>query len=142
MAREEGGHVVTGGGRPDDEALADGSYYEATIIEDLDHDAEPVQREIFGPVLEVFEWDDYDEMMTLANDVDYGLAAGVMTSDVRKAMQTARDVEAGTVWVNQYQDFPEGMPFGGYKQSGIGRERAFETVEHYTQTKAVDISLR
>jgi aldehyde dehydrogenase (NAD+) len=140
MAREEGGEILVGGDRPED-AISD-SYVEPTIISGLDHDATPVQEEIFGPVLSVFEWDDYDEMIELANDVDYGLAAGIMTKDTAKAYNTAHDLEVGTIWVNQYQDFPAGLPFGGYKQSGIGRETAFETVKEFTQTKTIDVSLR
>jgi aldehyde dehydrogenase (NAD+) len=142
IAREEGGRFLAGGDRPDDESLADGFFYEPTIIEGLDHDSRAVQEEIFGPVLEVFEFEDYDEMIELANDVDYGLAAGVMTSDVKRAIQTAKDIEAGNVWVNQYNDFPAGQPFGGVKQSGIGREQAKETLEAYTTTKTINISLR
>ena len=124
------------------EALSEGCFVAPTLIEDLDHDNRAVQEEIFGPVLELFEWSDYDAMIERANDVDYGLTAGVMTEDLGRANDCARDLEAGTVWVNQYQDFPAGMPFGGYKQSGIGRETAFETVEEYTRTKAIDVSLR
>lgn len=140
-ARESGASILTGGGVPDDEALADGCFVAPTLVSDLDHDHSAVQEEIFGPVLEVFSWDEYEEMIELANDVEYGLAAGVVTSDLEQAHRTATDLEAGTVWVNQYNDFPTGMPFGGYKQSGIGRERAHETIEHYTQTKSIDISL-
>lgn len=140
-AREAGATVLTGGGAPDDEALSDGCFVAPTLVRDLDHDHPAVQEEIFGPVLEVFSWDEYDDMIELANDVDYGLAAGVITNDIGQANRTATDLEAGTVWVNQYNDFPTGMPFGGYKQSGIGRERAQETIEHYTQTKSIDISL-
>jgi aldehyde dehydrogenase (NAD+) len=142
IAREEGAAIRTGGRRPDDPALADGAFYEPTIVEGLDHDSAAVQEEIFGPVLAVFEWDDYDEMIDLANDVDFGLAAGVMAGDTKRAMQAARDIEAGTVWVNQYQDFPAGMPFGGFKESGIGRETAAETLDQYTQTKSINVSLR
>ncbi|WP_313692172.1 aldehyde dehydrogenase family protein [Halorarum halobium] len=141
-AREEGATFLTGGEPVEDPDLAGGSFVAPTIVEGLDHDSDTVQQEIFGPVLEVFRWDDYDEMMTLANDVDYGLAAGVLATDIETAYRTAKDIEAGTVWVNQYQDFPAGMPFGGYKQSGIGRETAFETVNHYTRTKSIDVSLR
>lgn len=140
-AREDGATVLTGGDVPDEEALADGCFVEPTLITDIDHDHEAVQTEIFGPVLEVFSWTEYDEMIELANDVEYGLASGVITSDIDQAKHTARDLEAGTVWVNQYNDFPTGMPFGGYKQSGIGRERAKETLDHYTQTKSIDVSL-
>jgi aldehyde dehydrogenase (NAD+) len=139
-AQDADAEFVTGGGAPDDEALADGNFVAPTLIDDIDHDNPAVQEEIFGPVLESFEWDDYDEMMEQANDVDYGLAAGVITSDLGKAYDTAKDLEAGNVWINQYNDFPAGMPFGGYKESGIGREIGFEAVEHYTQTKTISIA--
>jgi aldehyde dehydrogenase (NAD+) len=142
IAREDGGTFLTGGDPVEDEALEGGSFVEPTIVEGLDHDSRAVQEEIFGPVLEVFEWGDYDEMIELANDVDYGLAAGVMTQDLNQAYDAAKDLEAGNVWVNQYNDFPAGQPFGGVKQSGIGREQAKETLKHYTQTKTINISLR
>ncbi len=140
-ARDSGATFVTGGEAPDDEALEGGCFVAPTLIDDIDHDNEAVQEEIFGPVQEVFEWTDYDEMIEQANDVDYGLAAGVITNDVTKAYETAKDIEAGNIWINQYNDFPAGQPFGGYKQSGIARETAFEAVEHYTQTKTVNLSL-
>jgi len=140
-AEAEGAAFVTGGSQPDDEALSDGCFVAPTLIDDIDHDSEAVQEEIFGPVQEVFEWRDYDEMIELANDVDYGLAAGVITEDLTKAHQCAKDIEAGNIWVNTYNDFPAGQPFGGYKKSGMGRETAQEAVDHYTQTKTVNISL-
>jgi aldehyde dehydrogenase (NAD+) len=140
-AEEAGAAFVTGGSQPDDEALSDGCFVAPTLIDDIDHDSKAVQEEIFGPVQEVFTWSDYDEMIALANDVDYGLAAGVITEDLTKAHQCAKDIEAGNIWINTYNDFPAGQPFGGYKQSGIGRETAQEAVDHYTQTKTVNISL-
>ncbi|WP_129113642.1 aldehyde dehydrogenase family protein [Halegenticoccus tardaugens] len=140
-ARKAGAEFVTGGERPDDEALAEGCFVTPTLIDNIDHDNRAVQEEIFGPVQEVFEWTDYNEMIDLANDVDYGLAAGVITSDLTEAHRAARDLEAGNIWINQYNDFPAGQPFGGYKQSGIGRETAFEAVEHYTQTKTINMAL-
>jgi len=140
-ARAAGATIVTGGDAPDNEALSDGCFVAPTLIDDIDHDNRAVQEEIFGPVQEVFEWTEYDEMIERANDVDYGLAAGIITNDVTDAYKTAQDLEAGNIWVNQYNDFPAGQPFGGYKQSGIGRETAFEAVEHYTQTKTINIAL-
>ena len=139
-ATADGATVLTGGGPPEDPALTDGYFVEPTILADLDHDHAAVQEEIFGPVLEVFSWSEYDEMMALANDVEHGLAGGVLTNDISDAQRAAKDLQAGTIWVNQYNDFPPGMPFGGYEQSGIGRERATETLEAYTQTKTVDIA--
>jgi aldehyde dehydrogenase (NAD+) len=141
-AEAGGGQFLTGGGVPDDAALADGCYVEPTLIEGLDHDHAAVQEEIFGPVLDVFRWSDYDEMMALANDVDYGLAGGVVTDDITKANRAARDIEAGYVWINSYHDLAPGLPFGGYKQSGIGRELSAETLDHYRQTKTINLSLR
>ena len=140
-ARDAGAEFVTGGDAPDDEALAEGCFVTPTLIAQIDHDNRAVQEEIFGPVQEVFTWSDYDEMIELANDVDYGLAAGVITEDLTRAHQCAKDIEAGNIWVNTYNDFPAGQPFGGYKQSGIGRETAQQAVDHYTQTKTVNISL-
>ncbi|WP_256393726.1 aldehyde dehydrogenase family protein [Natronoarchaeum rubrum] len=140
-AEEAGAAFVTGGSQPDDEALEDGCFVAPTLIDQIDHDNRAVQEEIFGPVQEVFTWSDYDEMIELANDVDYGLAAGILTEDLTKAHQCAKDIEAGQIWVNTYNDFPAGQPFGGYKQSGIGRETAQEAVDHYTQTKSINVSL-
>jgi aldehyde dehydrogenase (NAD+) len=140
-ARDAGAEVVSGGDAPDDEALADGCFVTPTLIDEIDHDNRAVQEEIFGPVQEVFTWNDYDEMIELANDVDYGLAGGVLTEDLTKAHKCAKDIEAGTIWVNTYNDFPSGQPFGGYKESGIGREIGQEAVDHYTQTKTINIAL-
>jgi aldehyde dehydrogenase (NAD+) len=140
-AEQSGAAFVTGGSQPDDEALSDGCFVAPTLIDNIDHDSKAVQEEIFGPVQEVFTWSDYDEMIHLANDVDYGLAAGVITEDLAKAHQCAKDIEAGNIWINTYNDFPAGQPFGGYKQSGIGREIGQDAVDHYTQTKTINISL-
>jgi len=93
----------------DDEALSDGCFVAPTLIDNIDHDSKAVQEEIFGPVQEVFSWSDYDEMIELANDVDYGLAAGVITENLTKAHQCAKDIEAGNIWINTY-NFPAGWP--------------------------------
>lgn len=140
-ARESGATIRTGGDKPDDDSLAGGAFYEPTIISDIDHDHQSVQEEIFGPVMETFSWSDEDEAVRLANDVDYGLAAGVISGDVTKALRTARRLEAGIVWVNHYNDVSAGQPFGGYKQSGTGRENAMEAIDEFTQTKAININL-
>lgn len=142
QAQDEGGQFLAGGDRPDDEALAEGCFVEPTLIEGLDHDSDAVQEEIFGPVLDVFRWDDYDEMIELANDVEYGLAGGVISEDITQANRAARDIEAGYIWINSYHDLVPGLPFGGYKQSGIGRELSADTLDHYRQTKTINLSLR
>ncbi|WP_436348840.1 aldehyde dehydrogenase family protein [Natronorubrum sp. FCH18a] len=140
-AKESAADILIGGQQSDNDELADGAFYEPTIIDDIDHDHRAVQEEIFGPVVETFTWSDEDEAIKLANDVDYGLAAGVITNDITKALRTARRLEAGVVWVNHYNDVSAGQPFGGYKQSGIGRENSVEAIEEFTQTKAVNINL-
>ena len=140
-ARDSGATLLTGGTQPDDDALADGCFVTPTLIDEIDHNNRAVQEEIFGPVQEVFTWSDYDEMMNLANDVDYGLAAGVLTDHLGRAQRCAKDLEAGTIWVNTYNDFPAGQPFGGYKKSGIGRETAQGAIDHYSQIKTVNYSL-
>jgi aldehyde dehydrogenase (NAD+) len=139
-ARDAGAEILTGGGTPDDEDLADGAFVQPTIIGDIDHDNDAVQEEVFGPVEELFTWSDYDEMISLANDVDYGLASGVVSNDIDRAYRTAEDLEAGVVWINHYNDVPPGMPFGGYKESGYGRENALETLAEYTRTKAISVN--
>jgi len=139
--REEDGRILTGGYEPTEGALADGCFVAPTVVTDVDHDARGVQEEIFGPIEVVFTWDDYDEMIERANDIEYGLAAGIITNDLENAYEAAADLEAGNVWVNTYNTFPAGQPFGGVKQSGNGREVAAETLTEYTQTKTITIGL-
>jgi len=141
LAEEIGGNILTGGRLSADDALTDGNFIEPTIIDRVAHDTRVVQEEIFGPVEIIFEWSEYEEVIDLANDVDFGLAACVVTDELSTAHRAARDIEAGNIWVNQHNDFPAGQPFGGYKQSGIGRETARETIEGYTQTKTINYSL-
>lgn len=140
-AKASDASVLTGGKQAGGEALEEGSFYEPTIIDDIDHDHESVQNEIFGPVMETFAWSDEDEVVKMANDVDYGLAAGVVSNDITQALRTARRIESGVVWVNHYNDVPAGQPFGGYKQSGSGRENAVEAIDEFTQTKTININL-
>ena len=141
LAEEVGAEILTGGGVPTDGDLGGGNFVEPTVIDRAPHDTRVVQEEIFGPVGLVFGWSEYGEMMRLANDVEFGLAAGVVTDDLRNVHRAARDIEAGNVWVNQHNDFPAGQPFGGYKRSGIGRETGRETIEAYTQTKTINYGL-
>jgi aldehyde dehydrogenase (NAD+) len=139
--RDEDVEILTGGQEPDAEELKKGCFVEPTVISNIDHDALAVQEEIFGPVEVLFTWSDYEKMVELANSVDYGLAAGIITTNIDQAHKTADDLEVGNVWVNTYNIFPSGQPFGGTKQSGIGREVAAETLDEYTQTKAVTIEV-
>jgi len=138
--RTEGGTVLTGGQRP--AGFERGHFVAPTIIDDIDLSARVSQEEVFGPVLTVHSFGDQSEAVELANAVPYGLAAGVFTNDLDRAMKLAMSVKAGQVYVNEYFAGDEETPFGGYKQSGFGREKGLEAIRNYTQVKNVAIRLR
>jgi len=136
-ARAEGGRIVTGGARPDDATLANGAYYLATLIDGLNNEASACREEIFGPVLCALPFDDEDDLVRQANDSAYGLAAGIWTADYRRAWRVAQRLEAGTVWINTYKQLSIAAPFGGFKDSGVGREKGIGGVRLYQQAKSV-----
>ena len=121
--------------------LAAGYFLQPTIFTHSDDSLKLVQEEIFGPVAAVTAFDDWDELVQRANSTNYGLAAGAWTRDVSKAHRFAKAARAGTVWINTYGLFDAAVPFGGYKQSGFGREMGAEALDLYTQTKTVWIGL-
>ncbi|MFB3738343.1 MAG: aldehyde dehydrogenase [Candidatus Velamenicoccus archaeovorus] len=129
------------GAPPADPQLANGYFVPPTIFADVDNTATIAREEIFGPVMSVIPFRDVDEVVRLANDNDYGLAAAVWTNDLRKALNTARALRAGIVWINDTQPAPTEMPWGGYKQSGIGRELGKEGVDDYLEEKSVYVNL-
>lgn len=141
IGKKEGARLLCGGHVPAGKEFERGCYVEPTIFEDVQIRMRIAQEEIFGPVLTVTAWDDYEKMLEEANGGPYGLCAGIWTNDLRTAHKTAQRLEAGYIWINQYDVFPYGAPFGGYKQSGVGRELAAETILHYTQQKNVNIDL-
>ena len=100
-----------------------------------------VREEIFGPVMSVLTFDDEDEVVRRANDTEFGLSAGVFTRDIQRAHRVVAALEAGTCWINTYNITPIELPFGGYKQSGIGRENSLAAIEHYTQRKSVYVEM-
>ena len=141
LGPSEGASVLAGGGKAHIEGFSKGLFIEPTIFGDVHNDMRIAQEEIFGPVTCILGWRDDDEVMRLANASSYGLGGGVWTRDITRAHRFAREMQTGTVWINRYYNFVPGQPLGGYKESGFGRENTYETINHYTQTKAVIISL-
>jgi acyl-CoA reductase-like NAD-dependent aldehyde dehydrogenase len=137
IGRGEGAHVLTGGARPSDGILAKGAYYPATILTGLDNRARISQEEIFGPVAVILPFKGEDDLIEMANDTVYGLAAGVWTCDYRRAWRVARAIRAGTVWINTYKQTAITSPFGGFKQSGLGREKGLQGMRAYMEPKAI-----
>ncbi|WP_308819421.1 aldehyde dehydrogenase family protein [Pseudonocardia alni] len=133
----EGARIATGGGLPSDERLAGGYFVEPTVLIDVDNGMRVAREEIFGSVLSVIRFDGEDEAVRIANDTEYGLVAGVWTTDLGRAHRVAAEIEAGQVFVNEYFAGGVETPFGGFKSSGFGRENGFEALKHYTQSKTV-----
>lgn len=139
--KAEGARLAIGGKRPDDPALADGFFVEPTVFDACGDDMAITREEIFGPVMTVLTFAGEDEVVARANDTPYGLSAGVFTRDLARAHRVVARLQAGTCWINTYNVTPIEMPFGGYKQSGIGRENGRAAIEHYTQLKSVYVEL-
>lgn len=140
-AKREGARLVTGGKQPSDPALANGYFIEPTIFADVKPHMTIAKEEIFGPVMAVFRWRDEDDVFRMANDVEYGLTASIWTRDLVTAHRAASKVESGFVWINNVSQHFLGAPFGGYKQSGIGREESLEELLEFTQLKNVNVNL-
>lgn len=140
IGRSEGAEVATGGDVATD--LGDGYFVQPTVFTGVDNDMRIAQEEIFGPVAAVIEVDDVDEAIRVANDTIYGLAAAVWTNDVKKAHRVARGIRAGTVWVNTTGLYDPSTSYGGYKQSGFGRELGRHSMELFTETKSVWVNLQ
>ncbi|HEY2705516.1 MAG TPA: aldehyde dehydrogenase family protein [Candidatus Dormibacteraeota bacterium] len=135
-----GASCRTGGGVPGGD-LAGGYFYQPTLLTGVSDDMTVAREEIFGPVLSVMSFDDIDEVVRRANDSTYGLAAGIWTRDISKAHRIAHALQAGLVWINAYNMLDPAAPFGGYKQSGFGRDLGEEGLNAYTQTKTVWVGL-
>ena len=141
LAKEEGATIACGGEPYTDGACANGSFMKPTLIVNATNDMRVAQEEIFGPVAVVIKFKTEEEVIAMANDSVYGLGGAVWTRDINRAIRVARGVETGRMWVNTYNQIHSGAPFGGYKQSGIGRETHKVILEHYTQQKNIMINL-
>lgn len=140
-AKSEGATIACGGKRADEGELAKGNFMQPTLIVDVTNDMKVAQEEIFGPVACVIKFKDEEEVIKMANDSRYGLGGAVWTRDINRAIRVSRAIETGRMWVNTYNAIPGGAPFGGYKESGIGRETHKVILEHYTQMKNILINL-
>ena len=135
----EGGKLLVGGGKPASPECARGFFIEPTVFDHVDNSSTIAQEEIFGPVLSIIRYNAVDDAVRIANDSIYGLAGGVWSRDPERAMNVARRLRAGTVWINEWHLLNERAPFGGYKQSGIGREFGIDGLKEYTESKHVYI---
>jgi len=133
--------VAAEGERPSDPRLANGYFVPPTIFSDVDNNMTIAREEIFGPVMAVIPFDDVEEAVRLSNDTDYGLAAAVWTRDIKKGLRTAKALRAGVVWINDTQPAPTEAPWGGYKQSGIGRELGPWGLDDYLEIKHIWVNL-
>lgn len=141
IGRQEGATVVCGGERATEGDLANGCFVKPTLLTGVTNDMRVAREEIFGPVAVVIPFVDEADVIRMANDSVYGLGGAVWTRDINRAIRVARAIETGRMWVNTYNAIPEGAPFGGYKESGIGRETHKVMLQHYTQTKNIMINL-
>ena len=141
IGKQEGARLICGGERITDGELAKGCFMRPTLLADVTNDMRVAQEEIFGPVACILKFSDEDEVIRMANDNAYGLGGAVWTRDLNRAIRVSRGIETGRMWVNTYNQIPEGSPFGGYKESGIGRETHKVILEHYTQMKNIMINL-
>lgn len=139
--RAEGARLAVGGGRPSDPALAAGNFVEPTIFAACEDTMTIVREEIFGPVMTVLPFNAEDEVIARANDTEFGLSAGVFTRDLTRAHRVIAKLQAGSCWINTYNITPIAVPFGGMKQSGIGRENGLAAIEHYSQLKSVYVAM-
>ena len=136
-ARKEGAEILIGGGRPSDPRLARGAFYLPTIVAGISNKSYIAQQEIFGPVLCAMPFDNEDDLIEQSNDISYGLAAGIWTADYKRAWRVARGLQAGMVWINTYKQFSTAAPFGGFKDSGLGREKGLQGIRTYQQVKTL-----
>lgn len=141
LGQEEGARLVCGGSRANVPAFPDGFFVEPTVFADVKDGMRIAREEIFGPVMCVLDFDDEQDVISRANDTEFGLAAGVFTKDIQRAHRVIDALQAGTCWINTYNLTPIEMPFGGYKKSGMGRENGHAAIDYYSQIKSVYVEM-
>lgn len=141
VAHADGARLVAGGKRPTGAAFERGYWLEPTVFADVTVDMRIAREEVFGPILCVMRWSDVDEVIAQANSVEYGLTASVFTSNISTALSMAQKLDTGYIWINGVGTHYHGVPYGGYKNSGVGREESIEELLGYTQTKAINVML-
>ena len=141
IGQQEGARLVYGGKRLTENGLDKGAFMQPTILADVDNKMRVAQEEIFGPVACFLKFKDEEEAIRLAKKSEYGLGGAVWTKDINRALRVAKGIETGRMWVNDYNNLPAHVPFGGYKKSGIGRETHLMILDHYTQKKSIMISM-
>jgi len=140
IGKEEGANIEIGGNITMEES--GGCYFEPTIFKNVKSNMKIAQEEIFGPVLTTLTFSTFEEAVTIANDSQYGLAAGIWTNDINKAIKASREIKAGTVYINNYEEGVDStIPLGGYKQSGIGRDNGYQALENYLQVKSTWVKI-
>jgi betaine-aldehyde dehydrogenase len=141
IGKQDGATLACGGKRPDDPRLAGGWFVEPTVFINVTQTMRIANEEIFGPVLSVLKWRDEDEMLEQVNAVEYGLTGSVWTTNLANAHRAAARIQSGFIWVNGAGPHWVGVSFGGYKQSGIGREESYDELLSFTQSKNINITL-
>jgi acyl-CoA reductase-like NAD-dependent aldehyde dehydrogenase len=141
LGKKEGARLVAGGGRPLQPALQRGFFVLPTIFDNVRQEMRLAQEEIFGPVQAVLKWRDEREVVEMANSLMYGLTASIWSRDFASAYHLAREIETGYVWINDSSRHFPGVPFGGMKQSGFGREESLADLLSYTQLKSINVNL-
>lgn len=141
IGKADGARLLAGGGKPAGEAFSRGYWVEPTVFADVTPGMRIAQEEVFGPILSVMRWRDVDEAIAICNGVEYGLTASIWTRDINGALTTAQRLQTGYIWINGVGAHYKGVPYGGYKNSGVGREECTEELLSYTQTKSINILL-
>jgi acyl-CoA reductase-like NAD-dependent aldehyde dehydrogenase len=141
VAKADGARLMLGGRRPDGDEFRRGYWIEPTVFADVTPDMRIAQEEVFGPILSIMRWSDVQQALEIANSVEYGLTASIWTRDIGAAMQSARQIRTGYIWINGVGTHFRAVPFGGYKNSGVGREESLDEMLGYTETKVINIML-